>query len=237
MKNIFELYNIRRRLVRKIPMRIIAVILIAAFLGVMYSIAPAYICSSLMISAVFAYFLCAYAAMSLHEKENDVFEEVLLLHCDSDKAYHASRELLQLGICFVFSLILSVFPVLKSVIEPHFFTRAFTVTDVVIGGGLIFFSGVCGTETADLFHPRIIGRKFGICAVVLISVVAICKAGLIQTHPVFRILDVLMPPVTDAHTLLGVSDSFDVARDCAVMLHMIVYALLMVLIKIRLLRM
>ena len=236
LKNISELYKIRWRLIKKSPMWIVSLICTAAFLGVMYSFAPAYICSSLLLTSVFQYFLCAYISLSLHERENDVFEEVLLLHCDTSPAYYISREVLQLGVCFIFSVILSLFPLLKSYIQPWFFTRAFTVADVVIGSGLIFFSGVCGLETADLFHPRFIGRKFGICAVVLLSVLALCKQGLIQTSPAFRILNIFMPPVMDSFVLLGNSDSFSISGDGLIILHMLVYALVMAAVKIKLLQ-
>jgi hypothetical protein len=236
LKNISELYKIRRKLNRKNPMWVISAICTAVFLGVMYSIAPAYICSSLLITSVFQYFLCAYISMSLHDRENDVFEEVLLLHCDNDIAYYVSREMLSLGGCVIFSLVLSVFPLIKSFVEPHFFTRAFTPADVVIGSGLIFLSGVCGIETADLFHPRNISRKPGICALVLISVIAVCKPALIQTLPVFNILNILVPPIMDSLILLGNSDRFIISGDCLILLHMLIYALAVMLIKIKLLK-
>ena len=201
----------------------------------MYSFAPAYIGSSLLITSVFQYFLCAYIALSLHAGENDVFEEVLLLHCDTDTVYYASRELLTVSACLIFSLILSVFPLLKSFVEPDYFTREFTPGDVIVGGGLIFFGGICGFETADIFHPRVIGRKFGICAAVFISVIALCKHALIQTLPVFGILNILTPPIMDSFVLLGNTDSFSISGDCLIMLHMTIYAVFAAILKITLL--
>ena len=234
MKSIFNLYNIRRRPAIKSPMWIVAAISIAAFLGVMYSIAPAYICSSYLISAVFMYFLGAYAALSLHDKENDVFEEVMLLHCGSPAAYYISREVLQLVTGFIFALVLSLAPLIKALIQPGFFTRAITPADVIWGGAMVCFSGICGIETADCAHPRIIGRKHGICLVVLISVLAVCKHSLIQTLPVFKVLNILMPPVLDSFLLLGNSDSFEPAGNLLILLHMLLYSLAAAAIKIRL---
>ena len=174
--------------------------------------------------------------MSLHARENDVFEEVLILHCDNDTAYYVSRELIMLSVCLVFSLILSIFPLLKSFVQPDYFTRLFTPADFVVGGGLILFSGICGSETADIFHPRFFGRKFGICAVLLISVTALCKHALIQTLPIFGILNILTPPIMDSFILLGNSDSFNISGDCLIMLHMMIYAVLAAILKITLLR-
>ena len=201
----------------------------------MYSFAPAYICSSYLLSSVFLYFLCVLISMGLHEKENDVFEEVLLLHSDSSAAYHASRELLQLGFCLLFALVLSLFPVLKAILQPDYFTRALTASDVLWGGGTILFCGICGTECGDLFHPRLIKLKYGICAVILLSVIAVCKQGLIHSFSAFRILDILMPPFMDSFGLLGNSDRFEPAGSFFILLHLLLYSLVLCFLKIRLL--
>lgn len=216
----------------KSPMWIVAAISTAAFLGVMYTFAPAYICSSYLISAVFMYFLGAYISLSLHDKENDVFEEVMLLHSGSPAVYYISREMLQLGAGLIFAVILSLAPVVKGVFWPGFFTRAITAEDVLRGGMIIIFSGVCGIETADCAHPRIIGRKYGICLVVLISVLAVCKHSLIQTLPVFKLLDILMPPILDSLLLLGNSDSFAPAGNLLIVLHMFIYSAALTILKI-----
>ena len=234
LKSICNLYNIRRRLSKKNPVWIVAAICTAAFLGVMYSFAPAYVCSSYLISAVFMYFLGAYISLALNDKENDVFEEVMLLHSENLPAYYISREFLQLGIGFIFAFVLAVAPVLRAVSWPGFFTRAMTAADVIWGGATILFCGLCGIETADCVHPRIIGRKYGICLVVLVSVLAVCKHSLIQTLAVFKVLNILMPPVMDSFLLLGNSDRFEPAGNALILLHMLLYSLAVVIIKIRL---
>ena len=232
MKNTYNLYTIRRRLVRKSSVWIVSIILTVIYLGAMYSVAPAYVCSSYLMSSLFMFFLCEFISMSLHEKENDVFEEVLLLHCDNDKAYYLSRELLQLRMCLIFGLVLAIFPVIKAVTSPGFFTRQPTAADVLLGGGVILFCGVCGIETGDLFHSRIMNRRFGICAVILISILAVCKPGLIDTLPVFRILNIFLPPITDSLEILGNGDSFDKPGILLIILHMIVYSVIITIIKI-----
>lgn len=202
----------------------------------MYSVAPAYVCSSYLLSSVFLYFLCIYISMSLHGRENDVFEEVLLLHSRPDAAYYLSRELLQLCMCLIFAFVLSVFPILKSIVQPHYFTRAITAADVIYGGAMILFCGICGIESGDLFHPRYINRKFGYCAVILLSVLAVCKHALIQTSALFRILDIFLPPIMDSFILLGNTDSFDGKGTVLILLHMLVYSSVITAIKIVLLK-
>lgn len=236
MKSTYSLYTIRRRLMKKNALWIITAVLTAGFLGVMYSIAPAYVCSSYLISSVFMYFISVYISMDLHEKENDVFEEVLLLHTKSDTEYYLSREMLQIRMCLIYALILSFFPVVYSVIRPGYFTRAVTPNDLICGGLMIIFCGVCGAETGDFFHPRFIGRKYGICGAILITVLAVCKEGLIQTFAAFKILDIITPPITDSLVLLGNTDSFDITAILLIVLHMFLYSLAVMLIKIMLLK-
>ena len=221
---------------KKTPLWIITAILTAGFLGIMYSFAPAYVCSTYLISAVFLFFMSVYIAMNIHEKENDVFEEVLLLHSKSETGYYLSREILQIRMCLIYSLILAFFPVLKSMLDPQFFTRAVGLKDVLIGGGLIAFSGICGLETGDLFHPRFVERKFAVVYVILICVLTVCKAGLIRTFGAFRILDILTAPVTDSLLLLGNADDFVIPGNILIMLHMLFYSLVFMLLKIRILK-
>ena len=236
MKSTYSLYTIRRRLMKKNALWIITAVLTAGFLGAMYSFAPAYVCSSYLISSVFMYFISVYISMDLHEKENDVFEEVLLLHTKSDTEYYLSREMLQIRMCLIYALILSFFPVIYSVIRPGYFTRAVTPNDLICGGLMIVFCGICGAETGDFFHPRFIGRKYGICGAILITVLAVCKEGLIRTFAAFKILDIITPPITDSLVLLGNTDSFDITVILLIVLHMFLFSLAVMLIKVKLLK-
>ena len=235
LKNIYSLYTIRRRLIKKNALWIITALLTAGFLGWMYTVAPAYVCSSYLISSVFMYFMSVYISMNLHEKENDVFEEVLQLHAKSKAEYYLSREMLQIRMCLIFALILSFFPVIYSVIRPDYFTRNVMPRDLLCGGLMIIFCGICGAETGDFFHPRFISRKLGVCGAVLLSLLAVCKPGLILTSAAFRVLDIITPPIFDSLVLLGTSDSFDTVGILLIALHMLLYSSIAAILKILLL--
>lgn len=236
MKNIYNLYTIRRKQLKKSPVWLISIICTVGYLGFMYYVAPAFICSCYLISAVFLFFLCEFIAMTLHEKENDIFEEVLLLHCESEVPYYLSRELLQLRMCFIFAVILTIYPVLKSWQHPGFFVRNPEFIDVLCGGAVILFSGICGIETADFFHSRLLSRKFGVCFLILVSLLSLCKEGLIETLAVFKILNILMPPVTDGLVLLGSGDNFDKMGILLIVIHMMIFSIVITILKIKLLQ-
>ncbi len=236
MKNIYELYGIRRKLSKKYASLVITPVVTVIFLCVMYSVSPVYICSSYLISSVFMYFTGVYISMDLHDRENDVFEEVLFLHAASDVKYYISREVLQIRISLLFSLVLSLYPVLISALRPGSFTRTVTPGDVICGGLIIVFCGICGTETGDLFHPRCIKNRTGVLLAVLISVLALSKYGLIQTSAVFNALHVLVPPIMDSFVLLGNSDRFDPKGILPIILHLFLFSSAVTLIKIILLK-
>ncbi len=110
LKNTFELYRLRLKLLHKGQVLIIPVVATAIFIGIMYSMAPIGVTSSFLLSAAFLYFLCVFISMTLNGKENDVFEETLLMHCKSPLNYYVSREMLLLTQCIGYSLLLTVFP-------------------------------------------------------------------------------------------------------------------------------
>lgn len=236
LKNIYNLYTIRRKQLKKSPVWLVSIICTVGYLGVMYSVSPAFICSCYLLSAIYLFFLCEFISMSLHEKENDIFEEVLLLHCESEVPYYLSREMLQLRMCFIFAVILTIYPVLKSWQRPGFFVRNPEAIDVLCGGAVILFSGICGIETADFFHSRLLSRKFGGCFLILVSLLSLCKEGLIETLAVFKILNILMPPVTDGLVLLGSGDNFDKMGILLIVIHMMIFSIVITILKIKLLQ-
>ena len=236
LKNIYNLYTIRRKQLKKSPVWLVSIICTVGYLGVMYSVSPAFICSCYLLSAIYLCFLCEFISMSLHEKENDIFEEVLLLHCESDVPYYLSREMLQLRMCLIFAVVLTVYPILKSIQTPTFFVRSIEPIDVLCGGAVILFSGICGIETADFFHSRLLSRKFGVCFLILVSLLSLCKEGLIETLAVFKFLNILMPPITDGLVLLGSGDNFDKMGILLIVIHMMIFSIVITILKIKLLQ-
>ncbi|MCR5250211.1 MAG: hypothetical protein K6E50_06375 [Lachnospiraceae bacterium] len=236
MKSIFSQCRIRLKLIMSFATLVMPCILTAGFLGIMYSMAPGKICSSFLLSAFFLYFVCLFISMTLQARENDVFEEVLLLHSRRAADYYLTRELMMMGITLVFTIILTLYPIFVSITWPTFFTRAMEPADVAFGGMMILVHGICGMAVGDLFHPRIFGsRRTSIVLAVLLSLLAVCKIGLIQTLPRLGMLEILVPPLMDGFRLLGNGDAFDGGGIFLILLHFLLYSIVLVLIKIRLL--
>ena len=233
MKNTLELYKLRRKLLQKGQVLIIPVVATALFIGIMYSMAPIGVTSSFLLSAAFLYFVCVFISMTLNGKENDVFEETLMMHCERPLNYYVSRELLLITQCFGYALILTVFPAVLFLLRGSMFIRPMEIADVILGGLYIFFSGLCGMATGDFFHPRFLQRrKDGILGAIMVSVLAICKEGLTTYLMPLAILNFVLPPFLDGFKLVGSSDIFELRGMVLIFLHMAVYAVVVVCLKV-----
>ncbi len=233
MKNTLELYKLRLKLLHKSQLLIIPIVVTALFIGIMYSMAPIGVTSSFLLSAAFEYFIGLFISMTLSGKENDVFEGVLMLHCEAPRNYYISREMLLITQCIVNSLILTVFPAVLFLLRGSMFIRPMEIADVLFGGCCIFLSGLCGMATGDFFHPRLFPkRKDALLGAFMISVLAICKEGLIDSLSFLGILNLLLPPFMDGFKIVGNTDIFDRFRMLIFFLHMAVYILVVMCLKV-----
>lgn len=235
MKNLIDLYRLRQKLLLRSSVLVIPTVFTTVFLGTMYSMTPIGICSSFLVSAVYLYFICIFISMSIHGKESDVFEETLLLHCKKAYIFYGSREMMLAIVCFIYSIVLTLAPVLLYLINSDWFIRKMENADFICGGIYIFLCGISGMVTGDLFHPRIINqRKTAIICVILVSVLAVCKHGLATRFAILKVLDYLLPPFMDGFHALVNTEYFNIAEILMICLHMVVYAVVVTLIKIKL---
>ncbi|WP_026511249.1 hypothetical protein [Butyrivibrio sp. LC3010] len=236
MKNSIELYRLRLKLLKKGQVLIIPVVATALFIGIMYSMAPIGVTSSYLLSAAFMYFVCVFISMTLNGKENDVFEETLMLHCNKPLNYYVSREILLIMQCFGYALILTIFPTVLFLFKSSMFIRPIGKLDIIFGGFYIFLSGLCGMVTGDFFHPRLIQkRKDAILGAFVVTVLSICKEGLTEFFAPLSALNFVLPPFMNGFKLVGNTDIFEPHGMLLIFLHMAVYTIVVVCLKIRML--
>ena len=236
LKNMLELFRLRIKLLKKNSVLIIPTVATLIFIGVMYSVTPYGVCSSFLLSAVFLYFICLFISMVWNGKENDTYEETLLMHCVADHSYYLSRELLLITLNFCYMFVLTSVPVILYLIDNTRFTRQMEFVDVVCGGGYILVCGLGGMATGDLFHSRIFNkRKYAILGAFAVSVLAVSKQGLIDFSASFGILNFILPPITDGLKSVGNNNFFNPLEILLICLHMVIYYLFIVMLKILLL--
>ena len=68
-----------------------------------------------------------------------------------------------------------------------------------------------------------------------VSLLAVCKYGLVDTFPGFKILHVITPPIMDGFRMVGKTDVFDKAGSLKIFAHMLIFTAAAVIIKIKLL--
>ena len=236
MKNIYSLYKLRMNVVIKSAVLVIPIIALFVFLDTMYAVIPTQVSGSFLISGVFLFIISAYIALSIQDRENDVHEEILLLHSRSKVYYYISRELVTLSITLVFSLILTLYPLFKFKMNANTFRRPLEAADVIYGGIIILANGLCGIAVGDMFHQRILTvRRNRIIVAVFVMILALCKYGLIKSCGFLKFLNLILPPVMDALYMVGDSDIFDPRGTLGIFIHTIVFAIVVAFVKIKLL--
>ena len=237
MKSIFSLYKLKMMTVIRSAVLVIPTVSVVVFLGVMYSILPQQISASFLSSGLLLFVICVYVSMCIQMKEQDVHEELFLMHSRPEAGYYPVREMVVCSIMLFYAVLLIVYPVIRSSLNENWFTRPLTSSDVFYGTILILGSGICGITLGDFFHHRIIPRRRNaIIFVVLVAVLAVCKEPIIEKLPGMKFLHFLLPPITDGFIMVGNEDFFDPKETMLILLHSVIYALALVFIKIWLLR-
>ena len=237
MKSVINLYKLKMRLVINGAVLVIPTVAVAAFLSVMYAIVPQQITSSFLMSGVMLFVISTYISMVVQAREDDVHEELLMLHSHSDSGYYISRELVIYSISLVYAIILIIYPLIRYMANKGFFTRSLEMEDVVFGSLFVIGNGICGVALGDFFHHRIINkRRNGIIALVFIVVLAFCKVAIIQKISFLNILNFLLPPVLDGYKMVGDTDIFEPKESTLIFIHSILFVLALIIIKIVLLR-
>ena len=234
LKNVIDLLKMRLKLLFKSPVLTFPSIATVGFAGIMYSLAPIDFCSSYLISAVFLFFIGIFAAMSINGRENDVFEETLMLHSKSVVNYYISRELLLGIISLFYSLVLTIVPILVYLPAPDRFFKPLDMQDVAMALPYIFICGLAGMVIGDVLHPRLIKKRSdAVMGAILISILTVCKIGLIEWNPVFKILNFILPPVLDGYKAFVELSFFDAGEISLICIKIAIFVIILTVVKIK----
>ena len=217
---------------------VIPTVSVVVFLGIMYSIIPQQISSSFLMSGFMLFVISVYISMSIQLREQDVHEGLLLLHSNPGAGYYLVREMLTFSIMLFYALILILYPIIRNSLHGGgWFTRPLESDDILYGSILVLGNGICGVSLGDAFHRRLIPRRRNvIICVVLVAILAVCKVAITQKLPFLKILNFLLPPVMDGFDMVGNGDHFDPKDTLLILLHSVLYAVVLMVIKIWLLR-
>ena len=237
LKNISSLYKLRMKIIIKSAVLVVPAVSLYVFLRAMYSFIPVEASGAFLLSGLFLFVLCAYIASAIQFKENDIQEEILLLHSKSKVNYYISRELILYSISIVSALILIIYPMIKLAIHPDLFIKPLESTDVIYGGLIIIGNGLIGIALGDLFHHRIFEkRRNALLALLFVSIIAICKHAIIKKFAFLSVLNFIVPPLMDGFDMVGETDVFDPVGTIYIFIHTLIFVIAIVLIKIGILK-
>ena len=103
----------------KSALLVIPTVSVVSFLGFMYNVQPLQISGSFLISAIFCFVISAYISMRLQAREDDIHEEILLLHCKKSSEYYISRELLIYSLSCLYSAVVIIYPIISQIIKKY----------------------------------------------------------------------------------------------------------------------
>ena len=121
---------------------VIPTVSVVVFLGVMYSILPEQIAASFLSSGLLLFVISVYVSICVQMKEQDVHEELFLMHSRSGAGYYPVREMVTFSIMLFYAVILIVYPAIRSSFNSHWFTRPLTSSDLFHGSILILGAGI-----------------------------------------------------------------------------------------------
>lgn len=192
------------------PKITIPFIVIAIFTSIVYSMAPLYVCSGFIMSGILNFFLSAFICMNIGAGEEIVEEQLLMLHGKKRIRYYMGRELSFVSINLVYTLVLTIIPLILNVVDHNqLFLRSITKKDVVCGSMTIFFSGLAGIAIADLFHKQIMkDRNLAVILTILFMIITVVIDAVIQKNQLPAVIAIVFPPVMDPASYFVRTDQF-----------------------------
>lgn len=212
---------------------VIPLIVTMCFLGSMYSIRPMNIGSGYVLSGVFQFILMTFLTLSINGTEAITEEQLVLFHGNTWSSYCVAREITLILISCVYSLLLTLYPIVINCCNGFsFFTRALTAYDVSMGAIILFGSSLAGIAIGDLFHPRIMSnRKLSISIAIGVMLCSIAKDAMIAKSRFLAPLNVLLPSVMKPAGDLGNGDYFAFSSIISFLFQMILYYCVIAAIK------
>lgn len=208
-----------------------------AFIASFYSISPVEIVNSFAITGLVLFAIMVWVGVTTQELEPEVSEQILILRLKSARKYYVCHILFLVFQCVIGVLISMGIPLLKNLlVSGATFSRKVEGLDVVGGFALLFACAFVGAMLGELFHVRIIKeRTAAVGATFFVAIFAIVRSGLVEEYPISRFFMWVIPPVSDVVGWFSNASHFDMGRLLGGFTLLMLYAIIMAVIKVRLL--
>jgi hypothetical protein len=183
---------------------------------------------------VAVFYLMVWVSFKFADAEDNVLAQIVSLKVKSDSLYNWSRLIFVLMIGVLMSIIATIFPVIKNVVNGfELYTRDITILDILISFLLHILISFMGIMTGLFFHPRIImNRKASIVGIFFVSIMAYVRGPLVEDFPIWSIITWIFPPLYNVMKLFTVDDYYGVKSVSMAVIYIGSYSLILLLIHI-----
>ena len=192
---------------------VMPLIVICAFMGMMYSVKPMDVVSGYLITVYFLFFLMVWIGMTETNRENRVMEQILELRVHKTCAYFGGRLLLLFFLSLFAACLCTVWPFLKNVMEKGtFFNRPYLPADFINSFLLNLGSAYSGAVIGSFLHPDLCrDRRTAISLTALLSMLAALQGMIVNVKPVLKYVLWILPDISFAAVRYGNEEYFKIS--------------------------
>lgn len=212
-------------------------VLLIAFIASFYSISPVEIVNSFAITGLVLFVIMVWVGVTTQELEPEVSEQLMILRLKSARKYYICHILFLAFLCVIGVLISMGIPLLKNLLVSNaMFSRKVEAADVMGGFSLLFACAFNGAMLGELFHIRIIKERTpAVGMTFFVAIFAIVRSGLVEEYPITKFFVWVIPPVSDVVSWFSNAFNFDIGKLRGGFTLLMLYAIIMAVIKVRLL--
>lgn len=188
----------------------VPLLLLIAYTGIAYSMAPLSIPGSFGICSLVVFMLALGVGVMCDDLHIPAIDGTIFVKMRRTWYFYLAKTLTLAWVSLLFSLISVFAPLLIHVFGGSLFDRVVVFSDIYSGLALFWLVAMSGGMAGLFANYRIIrGRKAAIALAALFGVLAIVKGAINNAAEPLKFLTWILPPVYDISTAYGANKYFD----------------------------
>ncbi len=178
---------------------IVPLLVLFAYIGIAYAVAPLNIMSSFSICSIVLFILMLSIGMMEDHIGYAMIEQTILVRLRRKGLFYLGKAALMAAVSLVFAALAVLAPVLIDLSRGGaLFSRGIVVADVLSGFVLFALTGLCGGVTGLFAHHRIIAnRKIAILVCIAFALLTVIKGAMNAQVEMLKYVTWILPPVHD----------------------------------------
>ena len=217
---------------------VIPFIALLAVFGAMYSILPIDVVGNFSIMSLVLFLLMAGIGTASQGIEPEVSEQIIILRMQSERKYYIGQVLFLGTLSGIVTVVCLCYPIILHYWNGKMlFTRNIQVSDIIGGFLLMFACSFLGCMLGEIFSPRMIReRKIRFMLSIAFALISVVRIGIVAEVPITKYILWIVPPVSDVVGWFMKEEYFQTGRITGAFFILMVYAIVLVVIKIELSR-